>query len=258
MNSSSQFSLFTSGVDVSGAGQPFAIDWAQVRAANKRFAYVKANTAEGAPDPWFRRHAAGAMSAGLLVGAYHFALIDDDPKDDVAAFLRAIEGVPLDLPPALDIETRNSADALRVLMFVDGGLAELEARTGKRAIIYTGPGFWRGLGKAADDPRYAARALWVAQYGVSGPSPLPPWGHQWSIWQSHGNTIWRMPDGSQVWGPTRPHPQAALLAAGGKCPGIAGEVDLDLFAGSYDDMRRWAGLNVAQLPNLADDPRVKT
>lgn len=256
MNSSSSFSLFTPGIDVSGAGQPFPIDWAAVRNAGKRFAYVKANTAEGAADPWFARHVEGARGAGLLVGAYHFALVDDDPTDDVEAFLRALEGVELDLPTALDIETRNGADALRVLMFVDGWLDEHERRTARRAIVYTGPGFWRGLGKAAEDPRYAALPLWIAQYGVSGPSPLPPWGHKWTIWQSHGNTIWRMPDGSQVWGPKRP-PGATLLATGGTCPGVAGEVDLDLFAGSYDDLKRWAGLEVAELATLADDPRVR-
>lgn len=246
----------TEGIDVSGAGQAFPIDWAAVRDAGKRFAYVKANTAEGGPDPWFARHATGARAAGLLVGAYHFALVDDDPTDDLEAFLRVVEGVELDLPSALDIETRNNADALKVLRFTDGWTDGHERRTEKVPMIYTGPGFWRGLGNAGNDERYTKCPLWIANYGVSSPMVLAPWGKSWTIWQSHGNTIWQMPDGSQVWGPYAP-PGARRIALGGTCPGVAGEVDLNVYAGTYDDMKRWAGLDVAELPNLSDDSRVK-
>jgi len=264
---------FTAGIDVSAA-QSFEIDWQRVRAAGKRFVYVKANTGEGKRDPWFERHARGASAAGLLVGAYHFALVDDDPSDDLDAFLEAVSGVAIELPSVFDLETRNGADALGVLSFVDGWVERHEARVGRSPVPYLSPGFWNALGAPARSERYASLPLFVAQYGVGSPSPVAPWGAKWTLWQSHGNTIaqllkaWVDPGGkaheagAQLWGTLArlalAVPETArLLAAGGSCAGVAGEVDLDVFAGSYDALRRWAGLPVAELPTLADDPRVR-
>ena len=49
------------------------IDWAKVRAAGKRFAYIKASEHTSFVDDKYQTDRSRAKSAGLKVGAYHFA-----------------------------------------------------------------------------------------------------------------------------------------------------------------------------------------
>ncbi len=257
----------TPGLDVSAA-QSFEINWSKVRDAGKRFSYHKANTAEGKPDAWFSDHLLGAFDVGLLCGAYHYALVDENAIDDVDAFLRAIDYYTdkLELPACIDIESRNGlVDSNTICRFVDVWWNEIIRRGMKKPCIYTSQGFWDGLGVPGQDPKWGRdRDLFVANYGVGLVKPkLPKAWSTWKIWQNKANTIWKLPPtpehpyGEQKWGPVKPHPLAVMIAEPGHCDGVAGEVDLDVFNGSYDDLRVWAGLEVAELPNLSDDARVR-
>src|ERR1051325_7460258 len=63
------------GIDVSAVQG--TIDWSQV-SASKTFAFVKATKGQCYTDSKFSANMAGASGAGVIVGAYHFALPDDD------------------------------------------------------------------------------------------------------------------------------------------------------------------------------------
>lgn len=50
------------------------VDWTKAAANGAKFAYVKASEGTEYSNPYFADQYAGAASAGMLRGAYHFAL----------------------------------------------------------------------------------------------------------------------------------------------------------------------------------------
>ena len=228
----------TEGVDVSAAQS--RCDWGKVYAAGIRFAYVRANAGEKLRDASFAPQIAGANAAGVLTGAYHFALADDDPSDDVDAFAKAIGGAQFALPPAVDVEIMNGLTASRVADWLDGWIARCVDQLGRKPVLYTGPNFWTSLGPHGLHPRFADCGLWISNYGATRPTIPAPWVKQ-RIWQYQANTIWRLADGSQTWGPKRPSPDAKIIAQPGIVAGIEGECDRDVFAGTLAQLRAWAG-----------------
>src|SRR5436305_840643 len=63
---------FAKGVDVSNY-QGSSIDWPQVAAAGYTFAFAKASEGTTFTDATYASNRTGTRSAGLLLGAYHFA-----------------------------------------------------------------------------------------------------------------------------------------------------------------------------------------
>src|SRR5262245_61075050 len=58
------------GIDVSGY-QPNT-DWAKVKGANRKFAFIKATEGTGYVNPYFDHDWKGAKQNGILRGAYHY------------------------------------------------------------------------------------------------------------------------------------------------------------------------------------------
>lgn len=224
------------GIDVSGAQS--RIDVARVLAAGKLFTFVRANAGERQRDALFCRQAHDLASGGLLVGAYHYALADDDPRDDVDAFVAAIdaEKTELLLPPAVDVEITNGLTSSAVADWLWGWIERCRAVLGVTPLVYTGPAFWTNLGAAGVSREFEGCPLWVSNYGARTPMIPEPWKTP-TFWQYAANTIWRMPDGSQAWGPKKPDPAATILARPGLVDGVEGEIDLDCFYGTLEDLR---------------------
>lgn len=234
--------IITTGIDVSLVQR--VTSWKEVRNAGHRFLVAKATEGERYVDPSMRKHIDGANSVGMLTGVYSFALPDEDARDDVDGLFESIKPLEasqaLDLPCTLDLESRNTRPAATILHWarIWCELYQERDRLGRLPILYTGFGFWEGLvkdePKMALDPFWQTMHLWVAHY-TSAAKPLVP--RPWKQWGEVG--------GPRIW-------QWAASAPGGPigmCPGIVGMVDLDRFAGPYDDLRRMAGLDVA-LPTL--------
>lgn len=232
------------GVDVSEANGP--IHAPLIRDAGIRYLYAKANTGEGWRDRLFSEHIDKANDVGLLTGAYHFALPDNDPIDDVDALLTAVSGARLDLPAAVDFETLNGLKPEAASAWLDGWLVEYRARTAARVVLYFGKDFYA---KVPHSPAQAQCIPWCAWYADSQDSDTwdqpvcDPWGKV-GLRQALGNTIWS--DGS--WGPKPKNPKATIVAPPGRIPGIATECDVDVYFGSYDAFKMTMGLDVA-LPN---------
>lgn len=222
------------GLDVSSANS--RVNYQKVREAMRRYAYVRVNAGEGKPDALFMQHARGFSSNDMLVGGYHFALIDDDPDDDVDAFLTALgpAAALLRLPPALDVETLNGVDPKRAIEWLTRWVWRCRAALKKKPVIYTGPNFWQNILKG-NDPFFKDYALWVSHYGANRPTVPAPWA-AWKFWQYLANTIWLLPNGDHAWGPKQPHPDARIISRAGILDGVDGEVDLDVFNGSYADL----------------------
>jgi lysozyme len=206
------------GIDVSNH-QP-NVDWHAVKAAGHNFAFHKVSEGIGSPDREFGKARWKAMrDAGLMRGVYHFARPQKgrDPKAEVHEFLRLLDQAggldEGDLRPVLDIEAFGQAGALtpeKTHAWARGFVDEVEARLGKRPIIYTGA-FWRDRMGNPDDN--LGCPLWLAAF-VKNPDPFVPkaWAHQsFSILQHTDK---------------------------GGCPGIAGHVDLNRLPGGQAALDR--------------------
>jgi lysozyme len=231
---------YVRGIDVSRY-QP-KVDWARVKAAGIAFAVPKASQSNWA-DPMFATHWAGAKSAGLLRGAYHFFVPDMDPLKQAAAYLKALGDDPGDLPPVLDIEAKTT-DAAALAKNAQVWLAEVEKQLKKQAIIYTAAWYWNGAmlvnGKY---PAWAADyALWVAAYPVKDGAPTleqlaqgkykPLLPKSWTKW-----TFWQYSEKGRVDGITN-------------ADGKPANVDLNVFEGTLEDLGKFAGLDPARLADL--------
>jgi GH25 family lysozyme M1 (1,4-beta-N-acetylmuramidase) len=178
---------YTSGVDVSQWNG--WIDFGRVRASGRRFVYVRATAGRLTTDTAYAKNEARAASAGLFVGAYHFARPDAAYHDAIREadhFLAAADVHHGMLLPALDLETGGRLGPTRLKAWVKAWLTRVYERTGARAVIYTTQSFWQSYMR--NTTWFAAngyRVLWVAHWGTTTPRvPASGWaGHGWAMWQ---------------------------------------------------------------------------
>jgi GH25 family lysozyme M1 (1,4-beta-N-acetylmuramidase) len=179
------------GVDVS-ANQG-AINWSALHREGVKFAYVKATEGTYYTNPEFASQYEGAYHAGIVRGAYVFAIPSYSSGQSQADFLVAHGGKwsadGLTLPAALDIEYNPygsnpcyglSQGSMRT--WLNNFLNEYHARTGRWATIYTTANWWsqctnNWTGPAKNDP------LWIAEYDVGSPSPLVSGYGGYTMWQ---------------------------------------------------------------------------
>ena len=189
------------GVDVSH--HEGAIDWRQVAAAGKRFAYIKASEGTAYVDPTYATNRANAEQAGLRVGAFHYAQPDTSPGEAAAEadhFVQTAGFRSGELVPMLDLEVSNGLSSSELETWVAAFLDRVYARTGLRAGIYVSPDFWRSY--LADTSAIAAHgygALWIAHWTTAASPSVPA-----SNWDGQGWTIWQYSDRASVAGISRP------------------------------------------------------
>ena len=90
------------GIDVSHHSG--AVDWTKVKAHGHTFAFVKATEGMDDPDPMFAAHWPAMKKAGLIRGAYHFYVTEDDPGKQAKFFIQTVTLKKGDLAPVVDIE----------------------------------------------------------------------------------------------------------------------------------------------------------
>ncbi|HEX7950997.1 MAG TPA: glycoside hydrolase family 25 protein [Candidatus Limnocylindrales bacterium] len=199
----------TEGIDVSHWQN--TIDWTQVAAAGKRFAFMKASEGTTLADATYATNRAQAKAVGLYVGAYHFARPDRTPGDPVAEadyFLSMSQLETGDLVPVLDLEDAGGLSPVELQEWVKGYLGRIYERTGARGMIYASPTFWKNA--MGDTTWFATNGfamVWVAHW-TTGPAPTVPAQN----WGGNGWTFWQ-------------------YTSSGSVPGIGGRVDLDRFNG---------------------------
>ena len=218
------------GIDVS-RWQP-SVDWTRVRAAGVSFVFIKASQSNFA-DPMFAKHWAGARSAGLLRGAYHYLVGDMDGAKQAGAYLKVLSEDPGELPPVLDIEAKNVSPALYAQHALTW-LNQVEAGLGRRPIIYTAAWFWNsGMLVGGRYPDWAPQyPLWVAAYPLREGFPSvadieqgrykPAMPKSWTSW-----TFWQYSEKGRVDG----------VANSGR----PANTDLNVFAAAVEDLTAWAG-----------------
>ena len=190
------------------------IDWRQVAAAGKRFAFIKASDSTDFIDPKYVANRSGANANGIVIGAYHFARPDTTPGDAVAEadlFVNTADVHVGDLRPVLDIESAGGLPVADLQVWIKAFLDRVYQRTGVRAAVYSSPAFWTkylegtSLIAVTGNPVY-----WVAHWTTAASPWVPA-----SDWGGYGWTFWQ-------------------YTSSGSVPGIAWRVDLNRFR--YNDL----------------------
>jgi GH25 family lysozyme M1 (1,4-beta-N-acetylmuramidase) len=208
------------GLDVSN--HQASIDWSAVAAAGAQFAYIKATEGTGVVNADFAAQYDGAHQAGLIRGAYHFALPNESSGTAQASyFVDNGGGWTADsqtLPGALDIEYNpygpecyglsQSAMVSWIASFTD----TYQSLTTVFPVIYTPAAWWATCtgnygGFAGLDP------LWIT-------SPRTTAGALPSGWSTY--TFWQ-------------------YASSGMFPG-----DQDVFNGSSSQLQQFAADDIVQ------------
>ena len=199
------------------------INWPAVCAAGKRFAFIKSTEGSAWVDPFFAANWKGAKDAGLLRGAYHFFRPLQDAKKQAELFLKTVRLEPGDFDPVLDLEVTDNLRAATIIQRVEIFVTEVEKQTGLKVIIYSGVSFLNDSFTipAGGPPLWAKdHILWIANYlPDTATQPIMPRGwEKWHFWQ---------------------HSES------GKVSGINGNVDLNWFNGSLEELQALAGKTTA-------------
>jgi GH25 family lysozyme M1 (1,4-beta-N-acetylmuramidase) len=210
---------YIEGIDVSH--WQGSINWTSVRNSGVEFAFMKATQGTTYVDPTFAANAQNATNAGVLVGPYHFCNLNTDtsnpldPVNEANHFLDVIQpyyNSGLYLPPVADVEGfpafGSTAEARAFTSaWVQSFSDTIYGALGVRPIIY---GSLSTANSYYTSSVASQHELWLAWWKSSGTSnpPTPADTPLWGPWQ-----FWQWTDSGSI-------------------PGIAGNVDRDLFNGT--------------------------
>lgn len=206
------------GIDV--ARYQGEIDWRRVARAGVSFAYIKATEGGDVIDPRFAQNWRGAADAGLARGAYHYYYFCRSPEAQARWFIRNVPKDAHALPPVLDMEWNHRSETCKrrphgaeVRREVARFLRLIRAHYGQDPVLYTTVDFYRetGIGELG------GVQFWLRSVADHPRRTYP--GRSWIFWQYTGT---------------------------GEVEGVAGPVDINVFARSAAEWLRWRQATSAQ------------
>lgn len=184
------------------------IDWKTVAAQDIRFVFIKATEGQSVTDEEFHANWEAAGETEILRGAYHFFRPGTDADAQAQHFLKRTKGLSGELPPVLDLEVTDDKSAAEIRKGVKKWMEVVEKARGRKPILYTMPKF-------ADsylDGELKSYPIWIADLR-KGPPRMPKHWSDWTFRQySHH----------------------------GRVKGIQGDVDLDCFNGTLEELAEFA------------------
>lgn len=168
-----------------------SMDWNAVAVNGTKFAYLKATEGVTFIDDHFEVNYAGSRNAGLIRGAYHFALPDVASGAEQANYFVDHGGgwVPdgWTLPPVLDIEYNPYGETCyaktpdQMVAWVADFVSTVRTRIGRAPVIYTTKNWWNRC--TGSNPGFGLNSpLWIAGYRED-PSQLPSGWATYTMWQ---------------------------------------------------------------------------
>lgn len=203
---------YAEGIDVSQ--WQAKIDWVKVAQDSIVFAYIRATEGVGFTDSQFAANMKGAKNAGILRGPYHYATPSaNDAQSEAKYFCDTVEanGGWGEMPPALDLETESGLSSAELEKWVNDFHAYVAKRSGQKKLTYISPNFDR----TKLDSLSIDGDLWIAEWGVKAPVDLK----NFSAWR-----FWQYSDKGSV-------------------NGISGRVDMDVFYGTPDELKKYCGVD---------------
>ena len=183
------FSQNILGIDVSAIQG--TINWSQVASEGKSFAFVKATKGICYTDSKFYTNMANGNSAGVKLGAYHFALPEDNSAVSEANYFVNVASAYIGagyLPPVLDLEDpagtclnntlalSNFFSSSALTAWVQTFMTTVQNATGVKPILYTSSSIASYLNSSLNGYK-----LWIANPGTSSSTPPTNIGN-WSTW----------------------------------------------------------------------------
>ncbi len=227
------------GIDVSAwQGPRTQQNWNDAYASGRRFAFIRVThvgATNGDPDTEYANNFTCAKNAGFLVGPYCYARPTAlTPIADADHFLKYAMPyiVPGNLPPVLDFEEGAGlpiVGAPNLCEWASVWLDRVRDQTshvvagGVAPIVYSNGNYANNY---ASSPRYctpgtagccslAPYVLWFARWSCGDPMTADP-NYSWAPWTNW--TFWQY--------------------CGGPVPGFSGNIDLDVFKGTMDELKK--------------------
>lgn len=179
------------GLDVSGWQEN--VNWTAQFDLGGRFAYVKASEGYTYSNAWFSSQYTGSRNAGMIRGAYHFAIPSVSSAATQARYFVANGGGwsadGMTLPPLLDIEYNpypelgNSCynmSQTQMVNWVREFSNTMVSLTGRKPAIYTTTDWWTTC--TGNNSGFGDHPLHLARYSTS-PGILPAGWAGYSFWQ---------------------------------------------------------------------------
>jgi lysozyme len=189
------------------------IDWQEARASGIAFAFIKATEGGDLLDPMFQTYWNGARNAGVHHGAYHYFYFCRSAKEQARWFIQHVPRDPTALPPVLDMEWNHKSPTCQLRPSGAQVRAEaklfldiLESHYGRRPLVYTTVDFFRDTKIGELENTH----FWFRS--VAGHPEEIYLGEDWMFWQYTGT---------------------------GVVPGVRVPVDINVFAGSLEQWRKW-------------------
>ena len=170
-----------------------------------RFVMIKATEGASRIDANFRSNFHNAREYGFTRGAYHFYSVHSPAKAQAEFFIHNVKLENGDLPPVLDVEHKPSNQTDEEFKeSIQLWLNMVEFHYGVKPIIYT---YYKFKMRYLSDPVFDQYPYWIAHYYVD----KVEFEGAWKFWQ---------------------HTDA------GRLPGIKGDVDFNIYNGSFYDLRK--------------------
>jgi lysozyme len=191
------------GVDLSRYQE--VVDWQKLKLGGYDFVFLKATEGKSYVDPTFAKRWSVLRDHDFVRGAYHYY------KPSVAAtrqadhFINTVLHEDGDLPPVLDFEEVGTLNREQIVNELRLWLTTVEISTGVKPIIYTNFKLYNKYIAGAFD----GYPIWLSQYNQTAPRLGS--NRQWVFWQ-YGNR--------------------------GRVEGIEGDVDVNVFNGTYIEFRK--------------------
>ena len=218
------------GIDVSSyQGSP---NWSSVYSCGARYAFAKATEGNYYTDPYFNGDMNNGKSAGLQMGAYHFARPDEHCVSTEANYFWSFAGGKItadgkSIFPMVDFEVYNGHDCQSsYTAWFNTWSSDVKAKTSHylHPVIYSSAG--AGM---CDLSTSCTLSAWVANYNGENLYTGNPWScctgcnyvdpgtkNNWTYWQ---------------------------VSSTGSICGISGGVDFDAYPATLADLKSWQGVH---------------
>lgn len=186
------------------------IDWeelsnAMIKGYPVRFVMVKSTEGSTKMDENFRQNFYNAREYGFIRGAYHFWSNKSSAREQAQFFLSKVRLTDGDLPPVLDVEHKPQDKSVEDFQQdILTWLHVVEDRYHVKPIIYT---YYKFKDQYLNAPVFDDYPYWIAHYYVD----KVEYKGKWKFWQ-HTDV--------------------------GSLPGIDGYVDLNIYNGSFYDLKQ--------------------
>lgn len=152
------------------------IDWAGVRNAGIRVAYIRASEGDNYIDPDAMRNYIRAKENGIKVGFYHYltARSQSDAIREAEFFVSVVKGLEVDCRLAMDFESFGNLSVSEINLISQTFLEEVERLSGKEVIVYSDA---YNAAYTFSEELASRYPIWVADYGVEEPG-----NGNWDVW----------------------------------------------------------------------------